>query len=154
MKQKSDILHSMLRRFDGCVVFLHNTKERQIADKILCEGFVFENQLSHTSDRVNPVEQIEIDYFLFLRKEYGPYTIIIAIPRSVFSLYTKHSNQLNVSIEELMSRKEPLMSENDEPVFCLPPEHIAGHFNNDTSEFSENPIYNSGYIYCRDQNNL
>ncbi|MFO7573636.1 MAG: hypothetical protein R6W67_00575 [Bacteroidales bacterium] len=154
MKQKADILHSILRRFDDCIVFLHNTRKEEIAVKILFEGFVFENQFSHTSDRINPDEQIEIAYFLFQRKDYGPYTIVIAIPKTVYSLYTRYSNQLHLSIEELMSKEKPFMSDNDELVYCLPPEHIAGYFNNETNEFRENPKYNSGYISYRDRDSF
>ncbi len=150
MKQKTDILISILRRFENCVVFLHNTREREIADKILAEGFLFENQLSHTSDRVNPGEPIEIAYFLFQRKDYGPYTVVIAIPRSVYTIYTRYSNQLGKSIEDLMSREKPHISDNDELVYRLPPEHIAGHYNNDTLEFTGNPGYDPGYISCRE----
>jgi hypothetical protein len=154
MKQKADILHSILRRFDDCIVFLHNTRLEQIAEKIITEGFVFENQFSHTSDRINTTEQIEIAYFLFHRKEYGQYTIVIAIPKSVYSLYTRDSNQFNLTIEEVMSKEKPFMSDNDEMVYCLPPEHIAGYFNNETYEFRENPKYNTDYISCRNHDNF
>jgi hypothetical protein len=154
MKQKADILFSILRRFEDCIVFLHNTKEEEIADKILAEGFIFENQLSHTSDRINPSEQIEIAYFLFQRKEYGPFTIVIAIPRKVYSLYAASSKRLDLSIEELMSKDKPWVSDNDELVYCLPPEHIAGYYRNDTFEFIGNPLYNSEYILCRSIDNI
>ena len=154
MKHKADILHSILSRFEDCVVFLHNTREVEIADKIIAEGFVFENQFSHTSDRINPLEQIETAYFLFQRKDYGLFTIVIAIPKSVYSLYTSYSSQLGLSIEELMSKDKPWMSDNDEFVYCLPPEHIAGYFNNDTCEFLENPKYNRSYISYRDRDSF
>ncbi|MDX9929061.1 MAG: hypothetical protein RBS37_04335 [Bacteroidales bacterium] len=151
MKQKAEALHTILQNYHDCVIFLHNTREPSVADKIISEGFIFENQLSHTTDRINPSELVEIAYFMFQRKEYGPYTIVIAIPRRTYSLYTRYSNQFDIPIEELMSKVRPWMGENDEMTYTLAPEHIAGHFNNNTLEFRVNRFFNPDYISYRDR---
>ena len=83
MKNKGEILANILKDQGNCYFFLHNTKEKVIVDKILNEGFVFENQLPHCTDRVNPNEPIEITYFLFQRKDYGSFTTVIAIPKPI-----------------------------------------------------------------------
>lgn len=154
MKQKGEFLQSVLKKYIDCIVFLHNTHEAATADKILSEGFIFENQLSHTSDRVNPSELIELSYFLFLRKDYGPYTIIIAIPKNIYELYTRYSNRFETTIEDLMTKTIPWMGENDEYLYMLAPEHIAGYFNNDTLEFTENQLYKSEYLAYRDRDDF
>ncbi len=69
MKNKGEILAEILSEFDDCYFFLHNTREQNIAEKIMKEGFRYESQLPHSTDRVNPKEPIEITYFLFQRKE-------------------------------------------------------------------------------------
>lgn len=154
MKQKAETLHSILSGYLDCIVFLHNTRDKNIAEKILREGFIFEYQLSHTTDRVNPAEIVEISYFLFQRKDYGPYTIVIAIPRKSYNLYTKYSNQFNVPVEELMSKVKPWVGENEESAYALAPEHIAGYFDNDTFGFVRNPLYNRGYLAYRDRDDF
>ncbi len=151
MKQKSEILHSFLQKYPDCIVFLHNTRTAEIADLIIKEGFIFENQLAHSTDRVNPSEQIETTYFLFQRKDYGPYTIIIAIPKKTYALYTRHSNQFEIPVEELISKSKPHMGENDEFIYVMPPQHIAGYFDNNSGEFVRNPLFNASYISYRDR---
>ncbi|MBE0674673.1 MAG: hypothetical protein IH591_08440 [Bacteroidales bacterium] len=151
MKQKAEILHSILEKYLDCVVFLHNTRDSDIAARILSEGFIFENQLSHTTDRVNPAEQIEIAYFLFQRKDYGPFTIVIAIPKKIYNLYTKYSNQFDMSIEELITKSKPWVNDNEEMTFVLPPEHIAGYFDNESLEFLSNKLFNPSYLAYRDR---
>lgn len=154
MKQKAETLHSVLAGYLDCIVFLHNTREQRVADKILAEGFVFEYQLSHTTDRINPSEIVEISYFMFQRKDYGPYTIVIAIPKKVYTLYTRYSNQFDITIEELMSKVKPWISDNEEYAYALAPEHIAGYFDNNTLAFVVNPLYNPGYISYRDRDDF
>jgi hypothetical protein len=84
MKNKGEILAETLRSYKDCYFFLHNTKEITTVEKIMSEGFIFESQLPHSTDHVNPDEPIEITYFLSQRKEYGFYTLIIAIPRVIY----------------------------------------------------------------------
>jgi hypothetical protein len=151
MKQKGEILHTLLQKYLDCIVFLHNTREKEVADRINHEGFIFENQLAHSTDRVNPVEQIETTYFLFQRKDYGPFTIVIAFPKKTYSLYTRHSNQFEIPVEELISKVRPRMGENDELIYIVPPQHIAGYFDNTNGEFIPNPLFNTSYISYRDR---
>jgi hypothetical protein len=147
MKNKGEILASVLKNVKDCYFFLHNTREFDTVENIMNEGFIFENQLAHSSDRVNPSESIEVTYFLFQRKDYGTYTIIIAIPKSVYEIYTAVSNKKEVGIEEVMSITEPYSGDNDELIYTLSPKHVLGYFNLKTTEFYQNrnwdPFYNN-----------
>ncbi len=138
MKNKGEILAEILAKFGNCYFFLHNTKEKEIAEKITEEGFIFENQLPHSTDRVNPLEPIEVTYFLFQRKDYGSYTIIIAIPKRVYDNYTLISNINDTGIEDVMTTTKPYYSDNDELIYTVSPKHILGYFNNKTAEFVKN----------------
>ncbi len=102
------------------------------------EGFIFESQLPHSTDRVNPNEPIEITYFLFQRKDYGQFTIIIAIPKAIYEKYSEVSGRYNTGIEEVMTITEPYYGDNDELIYKLPPKHVLGYFNIRTSEFFRN----------------
>jgi hypothetical protein len=138
MKNKGEILASVLLNFKDCYFFLHNTREMSVVEKIMNEGFIFESQLPHSTDRVNPNDHIEITYFLFQRKDYGNYTIIIALPRVTYDFYTDISNKNDTEIEEIMSITEPYYCENDELTYTLSPKHILGFFNIRTAEFIQN----------------
>ena len=138
MKNKGEILASILKNFKDCCFFLHNTREFEIVENIMNEGFFFENQLAHSTDRINPNEAIEVTYFLFQRKDYGSYTIIIAIPRLTYEKYTAVSNKKDIDIEEVMTISEPYFGDNDELIFTLSPKHVLGYFNIKTSEFYQN----------------
>jgi hypothetical protein len=149
MKSKGDMLASVLKDFRNCFFFLHNTKEYSVVESIMNEGFIFENQLPHSTDRVNPAEPIEITYFMFQRKDYGPYTIIIAIPKITFENYSAQSNKNGITIEEVLTITEPRFSDNDELVYTISPKHILGYFNIKTSEFRQNRNWDPFYNNCR-----
>jgi hypothetical protein len=146
MKNKGEILANILTNQGNCYFFLHNTKDKGIAQKILKEGFVFENQLPHSSDRVNPYEPIEITYFLFQRKDYGSFTIIIAVPKETYDLYTRISNENNTGIEEVITITEPYIGDNDELIYTISPKHILGYFDIKTAEFIKNEKWDPEFM--------
>lgn len=147
MKNKGEILASILKNFSDCYFFLHNTKEFEAVEDIMNEGFVFESQLPSSTDRVNPNDPVEINYFLFQRKDYGSFTIIIAIPKNIYEIYTSVSNKNETGIEEVLTISDPYYSDNDELVYTLSPRHILGYFNIKTTEFYQNknwdPFFNN-----------
>jgi hypothetical protein len=147
MKNKGEILATILKNFKDCYFFLHNTREFLVVENIMREGFIFENQLAHSTDRVNPFESIEVTYFLFQRKDYGSYTVIIAIPKTIYEMYIGVSNKKDVCIEEVLSVHEPFWGDNDELIYTLSPKHVLGYFNLKTAEFYQNrnwdPFFNN-----------
>jgi hypothetical protein len=145
MKNKGEILAALMTNFENCYFFLHNTKEKHIAERIMQEGFVFENQLPHSTDRVNPSEPIEITYFLFQRKDYGAFTMIIAISKRVYERYTYLSNLYDLGIEEILTISKPVYGDNDELLYTISPKHILGYFNNKTGEFVRNTLWDQSH---------
>ncbi len=145
MKNKGEILASILKDFKGCYFFLHNTRELSVVEKIMNEGFIFENQLAHSTDRINPNESIEITYFLFQRKDYGIFTIILAIPKSTYEKYSEASNISDTGIEEVMTITDPWFGENDEVMYMISPKHVLGYYNNKTSEFFKNENWDNKF---------
>jgi hypothetical protein len=147
MKNKGEILASILREFNECYIFLHNTKEFGVVEKIMNDGFIFENQLPHSTDRVNPNEPIEVTYFLFQRKDYGVFTMVLAFPKEIYEKYSEVSNNLDTGIEEVMTITDPYFGDNDELMYTISPRHILGYFSIRTSEFFRNknwdPVYDN-----------
>jgi hypothetical protein len=148
MKSKGEILAALLKNFRNCFFFLHNTRELSVVENIMNDGFIFENQLLHSTDRVNPNEPIEITYSLFQRKDYGPFTIVIAIPKITYENYSSVSAKNEVSIEEVVTITEPYLSDNDEMIFTVSPKHILGYFDNNTSEFFQNSNWDPFFNNC------
>jgi hypothetical protein len=145
MKNKGETLANILNKFKDCYFFLHNTKDLDIAEKIQTEGFVFESQLPHSTDRVNPNEPVEISYFLLQRKDYGAFTVIIAIPKSTYELYATISNNNDIGIEEIMTITEPFYGDNDELIYTLSPKHVLGYFDIQKSEFFRNELWDPDF---------
>lgn len=149
MKNKGEILASLLRNFKDCYFFLHNTREFGVVESIMNEGFIFESQLPHSTDRVNPNETIELTYFFFQRKDYGNYTVVIAIPKIVYEEYSECAIQNDMGIEEVLTITEPYYGDNDELIYTLSPRHVLGYFNIKTSEFYQNKNWDPFYNNCR-----
>jgi hypothetical protein len=149
MKNKGEILALILNNFKDCCFFLHNTKEFDIVENIMNEGFIFESQLAHSTDRVNPNEPIEVTYFLFQRKDYGSFTIIIAIPKVIYEIYTGVSNKKDVGIEEVITISDPYYGDNDELIYTLSPKHILGYFNLKTLQFYQNRNWDPFFNNCQ-----
>ena len=149
MKNKGEILTNILKNYKDCYLFLHNTKELNTVNRIIKDGFLFENQLPHSTDRVNPNDPIEISYFLFQRKDYGSYTIIIAIPKITYDQYSSLSINKDIPIEDILTVNEPFLGENEELIYTLPKKHILGYFNLRTDEFIQNPGWDFNFINDR-----
>jgi hypothetical protein len=149
MKNKGEILATILKNFKDCYFYLHNTRDFAVVENIMKEGFFFESQLAHSSDRVNPHEPIEVTYFLFQRKDYGSYTIIIAIPKIIYEMYISVTNKKDVCIEEVLTVTEPYLGDNDELIYTLSPKHILGYFNIKTSEFYQNRNWDPFFNNCQ-----
>jgi len=149
MKNKGEILATILKNFKDCYFFLHNTKEFNVVENVMNEGFTLESQLPHSTDRVNPNEPIEVTYFLFQRKDYGSYTIIIAIPKIIYEIYSGVSNKNDVGIEEVLTITEPYYGDNDELIYTVPPKHILGYFNINTSEFYQKKNWDPFFNNCQ-----
>lgn len=149
MKNKGEILASLLNNFRDCYFFLHNTKDFNVVENIMNEGFVFESQLPHSTDRVNPNEPIEVTYFLFQRKDYGSYTIIIAIPKIIYEIYSAESNKHDIGIEEVLTITDSCFGDNDELIYTISPKHILGYFNIKTAEFYQNRHWDPFYNNCQ-----
>ena len=149
MRNKGEILAEILSNYSDCYIFLHNTKKESVVRSILDNGFICESQLSNTTDRVNPLEPIEVSYFFYQRKDYGEYTIIIAIHKNVYDLYLLTSRKKGIPLEEAMSAKKPYLSENEELVFKLPREHILGYFDGFKNRLVKNPEWNPEFTNIR-----
>jgi uncharacterized membrane protein len=149
MKNKGEILATILKNFNDCYIFLHNTKEFDVVENIMNEGFVFESQLTFSTDRINPNDHVEVAYFLVQRKDYGSYTVIIAIPKNIYEIYSAVSIENDVGIEDVLTIADPNYSDNDELLYTMSPGHVLGYFNIKTADFYQNRNWDPFYNNCQ-----
>lgn len=148
MKNKGEILASVLKNFKDCYFFLHNTRDFSTVESIMNEGFIFESQLSHSTDRINPHEAIEVTYFFFQRKDYGSYTMIMAIPKPIYDEYSEVAIQNDTGLEEVLTTTDPYYGDNDELIYTLSSKHVLGYFNIKTAEFYQNMNWDPFFNNC------
>ncbi len=148
---------------DDIYKYLHNTDNQDTAKKILTEGFDFESHLDYTTDMVTGNDPIEIKYFIIKRKRYGLYTILIQIAKSTVNHYSKQLKNSNYHFSEILTFHEPVLGENDEPVYKLPVQFIKGYFDHNLHQpvlnesfdpYFRSPIFDNNLKKYLDQGNL
>jgi hypothetical protein len=77
------------------------------------------------------------------------YTIIIAIPKIIYEIYSGVSNKNDVGIEEVLTITEPYYGDNDELIYTVSPKHILGYFNIKTAEFYQNRNWDPFFNNCQ-----
>lgn len=140
-----EVLSSLLESDNDCVLFLHNTKDEETARQIMTKGFQFEEQLTYSTDQINPTDSVEINYFFVERKEYGRYTVIIEIDKELYKKYNHLIEESDFHFEELLTVTMPVLSDNDEYIYTLSHHYIKGYLDNFTGIFIENSDFNPAY---------
>jgi hypothetical protein len=121
--------------------FLHNTMEEETAIKIIEYGFQYACRLSYTTDLLSNVDDVEANYFLYKRKHYGNFTIIIHIN---INLYKFYYNILGSKLEPefALSAYTSEKNEDEEQIWNLHRQFIKGYYNQKTKEGIHSPYYN------------
>ncbi len=145
MSAAGEILSSILERDNDCVLFLHNTIDEETARQIISKGFQYEEQLTYSTDQINPKDSVEINYFFVERKEYGNYTVIIEIDKELYRKYNQLVEKSDFHFEELLTITRPVLSDNDEYIYTLSHHYIKGYLDNLTGRFIENMDFNPTY---------
>lgn len=157
MSKAGEKLTGLVNRNNTCIVLLHNTDKLHKAKSILRNGFKFESQLTYSTDRINPNDIVEINYFLVERKEYGDFTIVMEIDKEIMRRYSALAESANLNFEDIFTIEEPYLSDNDEMVYTLSHYYIKCILNNKTGEVCENPVFDPGFdslIYTDNFNRL
>ncbi|NOY37652.1 MAG: hypothetical protein GXO83_08760 [Chlorobi bacterium] len=134
--------------------YLHNTPGKELAEKILKEGLVFENHLSSTTDQVSQHDLVELNYFRMIRKSYGDITIVIQISSKLVEDFSRRLRRTKFHFSEALSKTRPVYNENDYPVYQLPEQFIKGYFDHHTNEARKNPKFDPFYFPLYFEDNL
>ena len=140
---------SILQKFMGLDIhmskFIHQTPTQKLTEKIIKEGFEFENHLMHTTDQVSGFDLVELNYFLMIRRNYGQLTIVIVISDELIDYLIQISKTSNIHYSEILSKTLPIRRSDDTPLYTLPEQFIKGFFNQITLEKVYNPKFDPHY---------
>ena len=141
---ENDLNHflSFLSSGHSVYTYLHNTEKREVADKIIHEGFNFENHLDYTTDRINRNDPLEARNFIIKRKRYGLFTVAIEISTKIVDYYTLNLKNTNVHFSEILTSNKPVIGDNDEPIYRLTNQFVKGYFDHSTHRAIMNNSFN------------
>ncbi len=130
-------------------VYIHYTKEKDVAKRILNDGFLYADSFYKTA---LPVTNDKLDLLIKhnSRKSFGEYLIILCLSDKIFDHYLAEldRNGLNgVAVENILTEAETSRNENGDSVYLLPNRFVKGFINHQTGEVTVNPefdpLYNS-----------
>jgi hypothetical protein len=128
-------------------LFLHYTPRKDVADKILKEGFKFVNSFYKTAEYI-----YNDDLYLVHRhhehKQYGKYVMVICISKDTYDYFSGELSKLkakNISVEQILTKEPSYKDENSDDIYIFPKQFIKGYFNYTDGTIITNPDFNLNY---------
>ncbi len=136
----------LLPEDDSIEMYSHRTAKKEVADKIVSNGFIFNESFQKTTDQIID-DIVHMRYWDALRKHYGEYVIVLGIAKKVFirvlgKLKTKY--EVQQALSQLIKEKNHYAE--NEYVYLLPKQYVKGYINRDTGDVVENNEYNPEFI--------
>jgi hypothetical protein len=150
------ILNFIFEDQDRRKLYLHYTREQDVADQILQQGFHFRYSFYKTADRIIH-DKLDLIYKHNRNKPYGTFIIVICIGIQVFNKYTqelKFLRHAEVSLEQILTEVPPFTDENGDLVFTLSNRFIKGYINYETGVIASNQAFDPDYDSDAFRNNL
>jgi AcrR family transcriptional regulator len=127
--------------------FIHYTKDENVANQILTEGFKYVESFHHTALEIFN-DKSDMNYKHSMYKYYGKYILVINISKKIYNFYSdclKKDGKIKYHIENILSEQPPTLNENGEMVYILPPQFVKGYINHENGEIVLNPKFNPNY---------
>lgn len=128
-------------------LFLHYTSTKNVANKILKEGFKFASSFYKTAEHIYNDELYLIQRH-HEHKQFGNFVIVICISKNIFSHYSEELNNIetkNIAVEQILTESQPTKDENNEFLYTLPKQFVKGYFNFREGNVMKNPDFNPYY---------
>jgi len=146
MEELSENIRNFLFPGDEEVeMYSHRTSSKEIADKIIEEGFKYYDSFQKTTDEIIN-DMVYIRYWDTLRKQYGEYIVVIAINKDLLrkiqkDIHPKYEAQqvLSITLTEVEDNNS------DDMRFLFPRQYIKGYIERNTGEITTNSAYNPSY---------
>ncbi len=128
-------------------VFLHYTREEEVARNILKEGFRFKYSFYKTADKVFK-DKLYLIYKHNHNKYFGKYVVVISFSRDLYDLYAKKLKKIalpGTAVEQVLTEVTTFMDDDEEVVYTLSPRFLKGFFNYEDGTIVENPGFDPDY---------
>lgn len=112
-------------------IFVHYTKDINVAKKIFEEGFKFADSFEKTAEQIIN-DSVDLTYKHNIRKYYGKYIIVICISNNIYNYYDeeiKLISKQNMQVEQVLTDIAPCFNDNMDEVFTLSNHYIKGYVN-------------------------
>lgn len=137
-------------------LFLHYTSRKEVADKIMQDGFKFVNSFYKTAEYIYN-DELYLVHRHHEHKQYGHFVIVICIHKETYEKYSDELGKIkakNISVEQILTEKAPITDENSDEIYLLPKQFIKGYFDYTDGTITENNEFNSNYHSPVFQENL
>lgn len=128
-------------------LFLHYTKDKTVADKVLKEGFQFRYSFHKTASKITQ-DRLALIYKHNRSKYFGNYVLILSISTKIYNYYSEELRKISppeAFVEQLLTEVLPFHDENNDVVYALSNKFIKGYFNHETGEITNNPEFNPNF---------
>lgn len=150
-----EIQNFILEDSETQVLFIHYTKDEDVVQRIVNEGFLFADSFYKTAEAISN-DKLDLVYKHNLRKNFGKFVVILAIDKNLYNHYLNAISNSNkvLSVEQIISKKHPQLNENLDEVFLLPRQYVKGYVNIETGEIFSNNAFNPSFDSPEFEQNL
>jgi hypothetical protein len=131
-------------KLKDCNVYIHFTREKLIANRILKEGFKYSDSFYKTTQEIVD-NSVDLTYKLQIYRPYGNYLIVICIPKSLFEIskdYIKSNPQFSF-IDNIISE----FNSNENLEYTITPEFVLGFIDLEKNLIFENESFLKGFSH-------
>jgi len=141
-----EILNFIFGNCDKNFCFIHYTKDEEIANKIINEGFRYVESFYNTAEQVTN-DTLHLTHKHNTYKLYGNYIVVICISNNLYNFFNDELKKIkkNVSVENILTEQSPILNDNNDYIYFLPKQFIKGYLNYETGKIEINPSYNPNY---------
>ncbi|NOZ48294.1 MAG: hypothetical protein GXO79_16190 [Chlorobi bacterium] len=122
------------------IIFLHYTKDREVAELIVKNGFKYRNSFYKTAENVYN-DKVDFLNKHMRHKHFGKFVIILSIAKRTYNYYLNEINKgdnQKLLIEHVLSLEKVVKNDNEDNIYTIPTQFVKGYLNYETGEIQNN----------------
>jgi hypothetical protein len=119
-------------------VFIHVTNDKEIADKILAEGFKYSENFYKSSEEISS-NIVDLSYKLQIYRHYGKFVVVICIPKKINPV--KQTKSLHWDKDFLVENGLSEFNPENELNYKLQARYIRGYVDINNLKIVENELF-------------